>query len=401
MGADTSMPAGAPSGAGTLPASAARLDSVDLVRGAVMVLMALDHVRDYLGPQVNPEDLGSAPPALFLTRWVTHFCAPTFVFLAGVGAYLRGARGTSRPELAWFLLTRGLWLVALEFTLVYWAWSFSLDYRFTVAEVIWAIGVSMVALSGLVFLPAWAVGLVGVAILVGHNLLDGVRGADLGPAGWLWDLLHTRRGFEPLPGYTFFVAYPLLPWFGVLAAGYGFGALLGGDPARRRARLLGLGLGMTLAFVALRALNGYGDPRHWSVQGDGLRTLMAFLNCEKYPPSLLFVLMTLGPAVLALALADRVPGPLAGPLVTFGRVPLFYFLLHFLLIHSLAVGLALARYGRADWLFGNLPGGPPDYAYGLPGVYLLWVCCVALLYPACRWFAGVKRRHPGGLLSYL
>jgi uncharacterized membrane protein len=380
----------------------ARLDAVDLVRGVVMVLMALDHVRGFLGPQVDPENPATTPPGLFLTRWVTHFCAPAFVFLAGTGAFLRGTRGTGRGALAWFLLTRGLWLIVLEFTLVLWSLTFSFNYSFMVGQVILAIGASMVLLSGLVLLPASVVGLLGVTILVTHNLFDGVQGSDLGPAGWVWDLLHTRRLFEPLPGLQFFLLYPLLPWFGVLTAGYGFGVLLTGEPARRRVRLLMLGSAMTLAFVVLRCINSYGDPRPWSLQADGLRTVLAFMNCQKYPPSLQFLLMTLGPAILLLAVADWVPRAVAAPLVIFGRVPLFFYLLHFALIHAVAVGLAWLTYGQADWLIGGIPrGGPADYGYSLPVLYLMWVGCVVLLWPACRWFAGVKRRHPGGLLSYL
>lgn len=383
------------------PASA-RLEGVDVLRGVVMVLMALDHVRAFLGEPVDPENVTATPPALFLTRWVTHFCAPVFVFLAGTGAYLRGTRATTRRALAWYLLTRGLWLVVLELTLVHWAWSFSFDYRFAVCQVIWAIGFSMVALSGLVFFPAWAVGLLGMTILVGHNLFDGVRGTDLGPVGWLWDVLHTRRGFEPLPGRHFFVVYPLLPWFGVLAAGYGFGALLGGLEFRRRIGLLVLGAVMTLTFVVLRLVNGYGDSHPWSVQSDGLRTVLSFLNCQKYPPSLQFVLMILGPAIMFLAFADRLPRWAARPLATFGRVPLFYYLLHFVLIHTLAVVLALVQFGRADWLFGGQPPeAPAGSEYSLPWIYLIWAGVVIVLWPACRWFAGVKRRHPDGWLSYL
>jgi uncharacterized membrane protein len=389
-----------------LPGRSDRLDAVDWLRGAVMVVMALDHVRDFFTYEhINPEDPAIAPPALFFTRWVTHFCAPTFVLLAGAGAYLYGARGRSRAQLAWFLLTRGLWLVLLELTLVRFSATFNFDYRFSFGQVIWAIGWSMVALAGLVWLPAGAVGLIGVAIVAGHNLLNRVSADRVGLPGWLWDLLLVRRPFEPVRGYVFWNVYPLLPWFGVLAAGYGLGPLLRLDSGRRRPLLLALGLGMTAAFVALRWSHGYGDPRSWAPQADGLHTLMAFLACTKYPPSLQFVLMTLGPALVALALADRPLGPLARPVMTFGRVPLFFYLIHFPLIHAAAVGLALARYGQADWLFANpgpaAPEPPPGASLSLPGVYLVWIGVVVVLYWPCRWYAGVKRRHPGGLLSYL
>jgi uncharacterized membrane protein len=380
-----------------------RIDAVDWLRGLVMVLMALDHVRDYFSNlRVNPED-PSASPALFFTRWVTHFCAPTFVLLAGSGAYLYGAGGRPRLELARFLLSRGLWLVFLGLTLVRFSVTFNFDYHFLFGEVIWVIGWSMVLLSALVWLRAWAVGLLGVVIVAGHNALDSVTAEQLGLPGWLWTVLHRQGIVEMRPGYFFFVIYPLLPWFGVLAAGYGLGPLLRLE--RRRQILLTLGLALTAVFVALRWSNLYGDPRPWEPMGDGLRTLMSFLNCTKYPPSLLFVCMTLGPALVALALADPPAGPLARPLVTFGRVPLFYFLVHFLLIHAAAVAVALVRHGRCDWLLANpgpgAPPPPPDAGFGLAGVYVVWVLVVLAMYGPCRWYAGVKRRHPGGVLSYL
>jgi uncharacterized membrane protein len=253
-----------------------------------------------------------------------------------------------------------------------------------------------------VFLPSAAVGLLGVAILAAHNLFDGVRGADLGAAGWLWDVLHTRRGFEPLPGYHVWVIYPLLPWFGVMAAGYGFGAVLQAPEPRRRRTLVALGAALTLLFVVLRAVHGYGDPRPWSVQEGPVRTALAFVNCEKYPPSLQFVLMTLGPAILFLAVADRLPGWVKRFVATFGRVPLFYYLLHFVVIYAFSLALALARHGHAGWLLGGiLAGAPGDDGYGLPVVYLTWAGVVLALWPACRWYAAVKRKHPAGILSYL
>ena len=340
----------------------ARLDAVDWLRGAVMVVMALDHVRDFFTyERIDPGDPAAASPALFFTRWVTHFCAPTFVLLAGAGAYLYGARGRSRAELAWFLLTRGLWLVLLELTAVRFSVTFNLDYHFSFGQVIWAIGWSMVVLAGLVWLPAWAIGLLGVAIVVGHNALDGVSAERLGLPEWLWTLLHRQGPIELWPGYIFFNVYPLLAWIGVLAAGYGLGPLLRLDRAQRRPLLLALGLAMTAAFVGLRWSNLYGDPRPWAPQADGLRTLMAFLACTKYPPSLQFVLMTLGPALVALALVDPPAGPFARPLVTFGRVPLFFYLIHFPLIHAAAAAgsgrgrRTASRPGRGA----PAPGRPP------------------------------------------
>jgi uncharacterized membrane protein len=387
------------------------VEAVDLLRGVVMVLMALDHTRDFVSDaRFNPLDLSRTTTALFLTRWVTHFCAPVFVFLAGTGAFLSATRGKTRPQVAWFLLTRGLWLVLLEFTLVHVGWFFNLNYGLLVGQVIWAIGCSMLALAGLVFLPAWAVGALGITLIACLNLFDGVRPDSLGPYRGLWVVLvsgsFSSGPLELGPGVYFFVAYPVLPWLGVLAAGYGFGRLWLLDRGPRRRLLLGLGVGLTLLFVALRAVNRYGDPAPWSAQPSGLFTLFSFLNCSKYPPSLLFLLMTLGPALLALALLDRPAGPLGRVLVTFGRVPLFYYLLHLPVIHLVALGLALARYGEVGFMFenvafagpGQLPGG---YGYGLPVVYLVWLLVVAALYPVCRWFAGVKSRHRTAWLSYL
>jgi uncharacterized membrane protein len=389
----------------------ARLDAIDLVRGLVMVVMALDHVRDFLtDARFDPLDLSRATPALFLTRWVTHFCAPVFVFLAGTGAFLYGARGKTRAQLAWFLLTRGLWLIVLEFSLVHLGLFFNFEYRLLFGLVIWAIGWSMVALAGLIFLPTGAVAALGVALVAGHNLFDTVAAPRGGRARWLWVALwggSFTTGPLPLwPGTMLFVAYPVLPWLGILAVGYGCGPLWLLERGRRRRWLLALGTGLTLLFIALRAANVYGDPRPWTGQANPLFTLFSFINCLKYPPSLLFVLMTLGPALLLLALCDRAPGPLGRVLVTFGRVPLFYYLLHIPLIHLVAMGLAYAQYGEVGFMFQFVALIPPEqlpagYGYGLPVVYAAWLGVVLALYPPCAWFARVKSRRRDWWLSYL
>jgi uncharacterized membrane protein len=393
---------GAPVGGSGRPR--ARLDSVDLLRGLVMVVMALDHVRGFLHsatPLFDPTDLARTTPALFSTRWVTHFCAPVFVFLAGTGAFLSGARGKTRGELSRFLLTRGLWLVLLELTVIRLALTFDPTYRLTPLQVIWAIGWSMVVLSALVRLPAWAVTTFGVAMIALHNLLDPLRSASFGPLGWLWAILHTGEPLEPFAGRQFIPLYPLIPWIGVMAVGYGFGRVFLLERERRRRLLLRLGVGLTLAFVVLRALNFYGDPRPWSVQGSGLFTLFSFVNTQKYPPSLLFLLMTLGPALVALRLFDREAGPVSRLLVTFGRAPLFYYVLHLYLIQILTIVFAVVRYGpRVGEAFA---GGrlPPDYGYGLWVVYAVWAGVVAALYLPTRWFADLKRRRREAWLSYL
>jgi uncharacterized membrane protein len=390
-----------------------RLDSVDFVRGVVMVVMALDHVRDFFhvyAKSFDPLDPSKTWTALFFTRWATHFCAPTFVFLAGTGAFLSTRRGKTKPELARFLLTRGLWLVLLELTLVRLGWFFNFDYGVMIAQVIWAIGWSLVVLAGLVFLPTRVIAAVGLALILLHNLFDGVSAGSLGPLRWLWVLLHEQNVLMPWPGYAVFVAYPLVPWVGVMAAGYAFGSLLTLERGRRRRMLLTIGGSAVGLFVLLRALNVYGDPTPWAAQARGAwYTFLSFLNTQKYPPSLLFLLMTLGPSVIAVALLDREGGPgrLARPFVVFGRVPLFYYLLHVPLTHLVAVVFAYVKYGRAEWLFLNWPPPgapqlePPGYGYDLWVVYLVWLGVVAALYPLCRWFAGVKRRRRDAWLSYL
>ena len=376
-----------------------------------MVIMALDHTRDFFSKDLafDPTDLGRTFPALFLTRWITHYCAPVFIFLAGTGAFLSTGRGKSRGELSRFLLTRGLWLVLLELTWVRClGWQFNFDLHFTFGAVIWAIGWSMVALAVLVFLPLRWVTAFGLLMIASHNLFDSVKPESWGSLGWLWKILHSGGMILPAKGCRFAAGYPLVPWIGVMAAGYGFGSLLLREPVERRRWLFGLGATLTLLFILLRAINIYGDPRPWSGQKNSLFTLFSFINCHKYPPSLLYLLMTLGPALLVLAALDRGMFRWLKPLLVFGRVPLFYYLLHLPLIHGLAVLASYWAYGRADWWFANPPEGPDapilrpaDYGYGLPVVYLVWIGVVLVLYPVCRWFAGVKRRRRDPWLSYL
>jgi uncharacterized membrane protein len=385
-----------------------RVDAVDVLRGAVMVLMVLDHTRDYFGDAtINPTDLSQVSPALFLTRWVTHFCAPVFAFLAGTGAYLAGSRDRSRGHLAAFLASRGVWLIFLELTVVRLGLFFDPVNAPVFLTVLWSIGASFVVLAGLVFLPSRVVGALGVLLIATHGLagdLLPVSGAPaaLGMAGTL--LL--RPGLLPLTGgVDVLVAYPLLPWLGVVAAGYGFGEVIRLEPVSRRRVMWYTGLAMTAAFVILRAWGGYGEPSPWTTEATPLLTGLSFVNCTKQPPSLLFVLMTLGPAIAALAVIDRVDirGPVGRALVTLGRVPLFYFLLQWYVIHPLAVLAGLVRGLPVAWLFSPGALGPPPegWALDLPGIYAAWVVVLAVLYIPCRWFAGVKARHPGGWLSYL
>ena len=385
-----------------------RIDSVDLLRGAVMVLMVLDHLRDFLGggTNMNPRDVND--PALFLTRWVTHFCAPTFVFLAGLSAFLYGSRpGRTTRDVSRFLLTRGAWLVVLELTVVNFGWNFDPTFGFLVIQVVWAIGWSMVALAGLVFLPRAAVAAAALAMIAGHNLLDGVRASQFGAGAWAWNLLHEPAMLRGPGGVTIFLLYPLIPWVGVMAAGYALGPVMQLDARRRRLALLGLGAAACSLFVALRAAGTYGDPAPAAAHQSPLATALAFLDCEKYPPSLLYLAITLGPALAALALLESARGRLAGVLVTLGRVPFFFYLMHIYMIHLLAVAVALAGAAAGGgagvgWLFdAPLVNKPPGFGFPLPVVYALWLAVVAVLYPPCRWLAGVKRRRKERWLSYL
>ncbi|WP_394841011.1 heparan-alpha-glucosaminide N-acetyltransferase domain-containing protein [Pendulispora brunnea] len=361
-----------------------RIESVDLLRGIVMAIMTLDHVRDFFSNAgFDPTDLDQTTPAFFATRWITHFCAPVFVFLAGTGAYLSRR---PKPELAKFLVTRGLWLVFLEIIWVRAWWTWHLLPGTVVLQVIWALGCSMVALAVLVFLPLRVLTVFAVAMIGLHDALDGVHAETLGSFKAAWLVAH-ESGVLSQPGpSTIYVAYPLVPWIGVMAAGYAFGALLQGEAALRRRRVAWLGGAVLLLFVVLRTANVYGDPQPWSVQARGaIFTFISFLNCSKYPPSLLYLAMTLGPALLVLSALDR-PGlalaRAARPFLVLGRVPLFFYLLHLPLIHAAA--LVAGRNG-----------------YGLGTVYVVWLAALALLYGPCHWFAEVKRRNRSAWLSYL
>ena len=389
----------------------ARIASVDFLRGLVMVIMALDHVRDvFSNATFDPTDLAHTTPALFLTRWITHFCAPVFVLLAGTGAYLATRNGRTTKQLSGFLATRGLWLIFLEIAVVSpLGWSFNFGFGFTRLQVIWVIGAAMVILAGLVRVaPRRVIGGIGVAIILGHNLFDGPHAAWFGGLAPAWRMLHDLTPISIGDHRTILSIYPIVPWFGIMAAGYGFGDFIAGAAYRSRRLLIGGGLALIAAFVMLRFSNLYGDPHPWAVQSMSLMTVLSFLNVNKYPPSLLYTLMTLGPALVLLGVVARAPAKLTAPLATLGRVPLFYYLLHLPLIHLLAVLFSLARFGGALWLMQDMMVAkhsahplPADYGYGLEVVYAVWTGVVVALYPLCRWYAGVKARGTHPLLSYL
>jgi uncharacterized membrane protein len=382
-----------------VPAERRRLDHIDLLRGLVMVIMVLDHVRDYFTEvRFDPTDLSRTDLALFATRWITHFCAPVFVFLAGASAWIAGTRRT-RGQLALFLLSRGLWLILVEVTVISFGWYFSTLWPMGArAQVIWVIGASMVVLAGLIHLPRAAVAAFGLALVLGHNLLDGVGPAASGPFAPLWHVLHVPG---PLGIMPVFVTYPLVPWAGVMALGYVAGPAVFSQDAGARSRIAWAGMLIVLGFVMLRTLNGYGDPSPRLDDGNPALLAMSFLNVSKYPPSLLYVLMTLGPALGALALLHRAKGSVADIFVTFGRVPFFFYVTHLYVVHALAVaaGVAQGFPGSAiRTVYRLLPDG---YGFGLPVVYLVWLCVVVALYPVCRRYAALKARSRAWWLSYL
>ena len=385
------------------PIKRLRLESIDIVRGVIMILMALDHTRDFFGKTgFNPTDPANTTVPLFFTRWITHICAPVFFLLTGTGAYL-SLRRKSKHELSQFLFTRGLWLIFLELVLFRcFGFQFNFDYHMTVLNVLWALAWSMIVLSALVYLPASLVTTFGVVMIASHNLLDSFRSSNP-----LWSILHSPNFILARPQHFVFVAYPLIPWVGVTAAGYGLGQIYSWASGRRRTFLLRVGVGLTTAFVVLRGLNYYGDPVRWTTQKAAAFTVLSFLNTNKYPPSLLFLLMTLGPTMLFLWAVDGGTPRFLRPALVFGKVPMFYFLVHMPLIHLLAVIVCHARYGQVHWMFespnlGKFPiTSPPGWGFSLPVVYLLWAFVVIALYPACRWFAALKQRRSDPWLSYL
>jgi uncharacterized membrane protein len=384
----------------------ARIQAVDVLRGLAIVLMALDHVRDYFhesGSAYDPLDFRFTTPALYFTRWITHFCAPTFIFLAGVSAWLQRAKKDTRT-LSWFLLTRGLWIVFLEATVISFAWSFSIPLLIYLA-VMWAIGLSMVALSALVWLPRPALLSIGIAILTLHNLMDRVPVQRL---GHLAQLLH-ERGLISWNGKAIaYAEYPVLPWVGMMALGYGLGFVFL-SPHRNRF-LMALGSVLVAAFLVLRVINKYGDPRPWSTQADLIKTLMDFMNGEKYqkyPPSLMYVCVTLGPVLLLIPFLDRLKHPVAEFLQTLGAVPLMAYISHLYIVHALSLITHFAAGRNYAGLINTIhnaffePGALKGLGFPLWVNYVAWLIVIALVYPICRWWRGVKQRRHDWWLSYL
>jgi uncharacterized membrane protein len=400
-----------------------RIDSIDFLRGLVMVIMLLDHTREFVHADAfrfSPTDLSKTNVLLFFTRWITHLCAPTFVFLAGTSIYLQLMRGKSREELSKFLMTRGLWLIVLEFTVVRFSLFFNFDYTFFgLVEVIWIFGVSMIVLAALIYLPVQLIAAFGIGMIALHNLLDrfavapatsmaGMPAPDFLQSLWLF--LH-QPGFVPLSqNVKLFVAYPLVPWVGVMAAGYALGIIYTWEAERRRNFLFKLGLAMTALFVIIRATNLYGDPQIWTTHPNLVFTVLSFLNTTKYPASLLFLLMTLAPALMILAWSDKINEQnennfLTRIFITFGRVPLFYFILQMFVAHVFGILLSFFAGKSIGFYFLNFPASateaPPDAGFPLWVVYAAWLAGLLLLYPLCLWYGKIKQGRRGFPFNYL
>ncbi len=383
-----------------------RIASIDILRGLVMVIMALDHTREFFtNLSFYPSNLEHTTAVLFFTRFITNFCAPIFIMLVGTGMSIAVSRGKSIHETATFLLTRGLWLLVTEFTLIHFAWTFNFNLTAQDCQVIWAIGWSMIVLAGLIYFPKWFIFLFGITLVVGSDLLDGKEHVILG--SWYW--LHSTASITLNWPTTILLKldYPLIPWIGVPALGYVMGSVFSLNQKQRAKILYLLGFACVALFIILRFINHYGDPHPWTTQKNDLFTFMSFLSPSKYPPSLEFLLMTLGPAFILLPVLELAQNNIARILSIFGKVPFFFYFLHIVLIHGLAVILAYARFGQATHYFSNYllqfdPKYIMAYGYSLPVIYLIWMAVIVMLFPMCKWFAKVKRENKNNVwLSYI
>lgn len=387
-----------------------RIESIDILRGVVMVIMALDHVRDYFhfGSFFNdPTNLETTTPMLFFTRFITHYCAPVFIFLAGTSAFLYGSKKT-KPELFKFLLTRGIWLIILELVVNNLIWTFDLTYSFPVVQVIWAIGFSMVCLSFLILLPKKAILVFGIILVAGHNLLDGIVMQSQSFQAVIWYLLHQQNMLVFGPNSSFLIQYPLIPWIGVMALGYCFGTFYKKDfdPTIRKKWLLQLGFGALALFLVLRGSNIYGDLVPWTVQDTWAKSVISFFNVTKYPPSLLYLCVTLGPSLLFLHTIENIKNKYTDFFLVFGRVPLFYYFLHVFVIHILAIAGMMAFGGNwQDMILTAKSFMGQDlatYGYPLFVVYFVWIGVILLLYPFCKKYMAYKANNKDKWwLSYL
>jgi len=390
-----------------------RIDSIDLLRGLVMIIMALDHTRDFFhseGMTGDPLNLATTTPFLYFTRWITHFCAPVFVFLAGTGAFFQSQRKTKK-ELSWFLISRGLWLLVVEIFVMNFAFSFDIHYSLIGLQTIWSIGISMIILGLVIWLPFTAIFILGSLIVLGHNALDYYEGppATYHSPGWFYDLLHHVNFYTLWDGHSLLILYPFLSWCGLMMLGYCFGKLFINFEGKQRKKLLiWLGVGVILFFAILRYTNDYGNPFKWSTQKNGLYTFLSFMNVQKYPPSLLYMCATIGPAILFLAFFGKARNGLTRFITVYGRVPFFYYILHFFLIHIVsAIFFLLRGHSFAEGLQPHTQGLLPQFMVAGEGVslfwvYVIWICIVVSLYPLCKWFSDYKMKHKEKWwLSYL
>ncbi len=387
-----------------------RVSSIDMARGIIMVIMALDHARDYFHADAfvfDPTNLEKTHTALFFTRWITHFCMPTFVLLSGVATRISLLR-KSKKELSWYLFTRGIWMIVLEFTVLRFGFFFNFYFDVTILSVLWLFGMCLIILSALIYLPNKVLLSMGLIIVVGHNLLDdiAVEPTNLWFAPWT---ILMRVGFLAVtPGIAFVVSYPIIPWLGVMLVGYGIGSWYSEqvDALTRQKLFLKTGVVCLIAFVVLRFINVYGDPGPWSTLETRWFTFLSFINTTKYPVSLLFLLMTIGPLLILLSILEKINTKVLQPLRTIGRVPLFYFILHFYLIHAIALISFMIKTGKPfseiDLHFAKSFGGiTPEGGHSLAVVYLFWITIVLIMYPLCKVYDRIKSQHPGSFLRFL
>ncbi|MDR6809069.1 putative membrane protein [Dyadobacter sp. BE34] len=388
-----------------------RIRSIDTVRGLIIIIMALDHVRDFFhiaGATGDPTDLATTTPALFFTRWITHYCAPSFMMLSGLSAYLSGLNKTAAEKSA-FLIKRGFWLILVEMVFMTFAFTFDIYYKTLFFAVFWALGGAMIVLGIAVrFASPKTVLMLGLALVLGHNLLDYVKLQENSTADILLRIFFTGRGtFLPRPdGGAIVFLYVIFPWAGIMMSGYGLGMLYNrnADPARRRKLLILIGSVLTVLFVVLRLINEYGDPAPWSTQDSGIKTFMSFLNVTKYPPSLFFTFMTQGPILILLALTEQTDNAFSRICTVYGRVPFFFFLVHFYLIHIMTMVIVfLSGYtwqqATDDSLFFKFR--PNEFGYPLGQTYLIWILIVVALYWPCKWYGEYRARKRTWWLSYL
>ncbi len=387
-----------------------RILSIDILRGAIMLIMALDHVRDFFHIHAwddSPTNLLTTTPLLFFTRWITHFCAPVFVFLSGISAFLAGQKRTKKEQ-SIFLIKRGLWLVLVELVVMALILTFNPLYNLFVLQVIWAIGCSMIILSLLARTSMTVIILTGCVLFFGHNILDYVTLPKEGVASVLWTVFFTtpQHFFNIAENRKIFDVYAILPWTGAMLLGYAFGTYYRSsiDAGFRKKVLLSSGIFLVASFIVLRYINLYGDPSHWSQQKDGVYTFLSFLNTTKYPPSLLYFSMTIGPALILLAFIEQVQNKFSNMLMVYGRVPFFYYILHFFLIHVICVIFFYATgHGSKDIVDPNSPFffRPVHFGYDLGMVYLIWLFVITVLYWPCKWFNKYKATHTQWWLSYV